>query len=171
MKAGVTGKAIDAGLTAMYFTAGAWLTSHEKTVHDFLVDVPQECVAYTSVALSHQPRSPHLHLTLLKAWTTLQKLFQQAGGKQVCEVSRYLLPTKWLHTTFDGVAGWMSTEVLSEIGGCGGTVANSRTASCHVVNALSAVTQSGRLLLRTVDWLHLFATDREAFPPFCEMLC
>jgi len=50
MKAGVTGKVIDAGLTAMYFTAGAWLTSHEKTVHDFLVDAPQECVAYTSAS-------------------------------------------------------------------------------------------------------------------------
>jgi len=51
MTAGVAGKIKDAGLIATYFTAGAWLTSHEKTVHEFLVDVPQECAAYTSVGI------------------------------------------------------------------------------------------------------------------------
>lgn len=59
---------------------------------DFLNEVPQECAAYTN------------------AWTTLQKIFQQLGGKGTCEVSRYLIPVPWLHDAFDGVAGWISSE-------------------------------------------------------------
>jgi hypothetical protein len=50
-----------------------------------------------------------LSLMMLQAWATIQKLAQRAGGKSVCEVSRYLIPAPWLHDSFDAVAGWIST--------------------------------------------------------------
>ena len=99
------------------------------------------------------------------------KVISAGGRKQVCEVSRYLLPTKWLHTTFDGVAGWMSTEVISKIGVAvepwltraqHHVTLSTRCLPSPKVDVFCCVLSTGYIFLQLIV---------RPFPPFCEMLC